>query len=286
AGDLPIDDPGTVTTSPPTTANNYLHVTVSDDNTDNSIQAPNNVLGDDGTGWQVAMATPGALNATQTTGDLSLPVQLALFRAIAGDKQVTLEWVTASEVQNLGFEVWKAVGNRNYELLSSYQSNPDLLGQLNSNSETHYSLIDQMVANGITYHYKLVDVSVNGSRTEHGPVTATPQATEVEVTTIDAEVPMEFELYVNYPNPFNPTTTIRFDIPTLSEMDVVPVALNIYTITGQKVRTLFDGVVEPGVHELVWDGTSDNGRQLSSGVYIAVLTSEQLQKSIRMILSQ
>lgn len=67
AGDLPVDDPGTVVTNGDTEAGNFLHV-LPDNSTDSSIQAPNNVLGDDGTGWYGATPTPGALNTLQSSG--------------------------------------------------------------------------------------------------------------------------------------------------------------------------------------------------------------------------
>lgn len=286
AGDLAVDDPGTVTTSPPTTANNYLHVTPDDDTGDNSLQAPDNVLGDDGNGWMVLAATPGALNGNQTSGDVTLPVQLTSFRAIAGNHKVTLRWITASEIDNLGFEVWKAFPGGDFSLLSSYQTNSELRGQLNSNTETRYAFIDRFVANGKTYRYKLVDVSVNGERTEHGPVSATPQASEVEVSTLDSDLPTRFHLYSNYPNPFNPSTTIRFDIPLLRREELAPVKLEIYNTLGEKVRTLFHGAVEPGVHEVVWDGTTDDGQSVPAGIYYAILKSSQIQLTIKMVFAQ
>ena len=68
AGDLAVDDPGTVVTSGPPTAANYLHVTVDDSNSDTTLQATNNVRGDPGTGWALAAETPGSINVGQTSG--------------------------------------------------------------------------------------------------------------------------------------------------------------------------------------------------------------------------
>jgi len=70
------------------------------------------------------------------------------------------------------------------------------------------------------------------------------------------------ELYPNYPNPFNPTTTIRFSIPNDSQ-----VKLSIYNIRGQRVTTLVNDTLTPGYHEAVWNGTDSHGRCVSSGVY-------------------
>jgi len=68
AGDLAVDNPGTVVTNGPTHANNFLHVTALDTASDSTLQAPNNVIGDSGSGWQILAATPGAKNGNQTSG--------------------------------------------------------------------------------------------------------------------------------------------------------------------------------------------------------------------------
>jgi hypothetical protein len=69
-GDMTTDDPGTVTTAGSTTADNYLHVTIDDTHSDNSLNAPDNVLGDDGTGWVLTTDTPGAINTGQACADI------------------------------------------------------------------------------------------------------------------------------------------------------------------------------------------------------------------------
>lgn len=72
AGDLHTDDPGTVTTNLPSSADNFLHVTVNDDSGDNSLRAPNDILNDTGNGWTLAAATPGAVNGGQSSGSLNI----------------------------------------------------------------------------------------------------------------------------------------------------------------------------------------------------------------------
>lgn len=76
------------------------------------------------------------------------------------------------------------------------------------------------------------------------------------------ELPKEFALMQNYPNPFNPSTTIKFALPVAGR-----VTLDVFNIVGQRVRTLVDGEYEAGYHALPWDGRSDAGQQLASGVY-------------------
>jgi len=76
-------------------------------------------------------------------------------------------------------------------------------------------------------------------------------------------LPDVFALHNNYPNPFNPVTNITYDIPEVAE-----VRLDIYNVAGQKVRTLTQGLHEPGRYRIQWNATNDFGQQLSSGMYI------------------
>jgi len=73
----------------------------------------------------------------------------------------------------------------------------------------------------------------------------------------------------NYPNPFNPETTIQYSISKDS-----PVELTVYNIKGQKVKTLIDETQTKGIHEVIWDGTDANNKSVSSGIYLYKLTSE------------
>lgn len=272
AGDLTSDDPGTVTTLPPTTANNFLAVTSGDDGGNNSMEAPNDVLGDDGTGWTNAGETPGALNSGQT-GDVSLPVTLSFFGATINKNKVILEWTTESEVNNLGFEVLRSTQNPdNFSLISSYLYNPDLQGQGNTNIRTEYSFTDNSIDENLTYWYKLVDIDFNGNRTEHGPISANHNTNTVS----------GFSLHQNYPNPFNPNTTIQFEIPP--EVENQHVVLSIYNQLGERVVTLFTGMAESGSHLFKWNGKDRFGKRLSSGVYVCALQSGNSISSMKMVL--
>jgi hypothetical protein len=78
-----------------------------------------------------------------------------------------------------------------------------------------------------------------------------------------AGIPDEFALYNNYPNPFNPITNIKYDIP-----EVADVRLEIYNIAGQRIRTLVQGQHEPGRYKVQWAAKNDYGRPVASGMYI------------------
>jgi hypothetical protein len=86
-----------------------------------------------------------------------------------------------------------------------------------------------------------------------------------------------FKLVGNYPNPFNPSTKIVFEVPTQSN-----VRIEIYNVLGQKVRTLINGERTPGHYEMLWNATDDSGNKLSSGMYIAVMNAGDYNHSIKM----
>jgi M6 family metalloprotease-like protein len=92
-------------------------------------------------------------------------------------------------------------------------------------------------------------------------------------------VPAETRLYSNYPNPFNPATTIRFDLSTSS-----PVNLSVYNIRGQLVKTLLNTFKSAGSYELVWDGTDNSDKLESSGIYFYRLHYNKKQIHKKMIM--
>ncbi|MBN1212508.1 MAG: T9SS type A sorting domain-containing protein [candidate division Zixibacteria bacterium] len=95
----------------------------------------------------------------------------------------------------------------------------------------------------------------------------------------DNLVPGGFQLYDNYPNPFNPNTIISYDLP-----DAAYVKLEIFNLLGRKVATLVDGVQEAGHKQVEWRSTDDSGRKVSSGIYLYRLTAGDFAQSRKMIL--
>ena len=107
------------------------------------------------------------------------------------------------------------------------------------------------------------------------------QLIETVARTISSEVkviPDEFVLHQNFPNPFNPSTEIRFDLPEASVVN-----LTIFNIMGQKIRTLSNTELTPGYHTLVWDGTSDNGSQVATGMYFFAIQTDKYQSTKKML---
>jgi hypothetical protein len=75
--------------------------------------------------------------------------------------------------------------------------------------------------------------------------------------------PDEFRLYNAYPNPFNPTTTLKYEMGSAG-----PVFIDVFNVSGRKIRSLYNGIQSPGQHEIRWDARDDRGRQVSSGIYL------------------
>lgn len=94
-----------------------------------------------------------------------------------------------------------------------------------------------------------------------------------------AAIPTTYELDQNFPNPFNPTTTIRFGLPETGE-----VSLKVYNARGQLVRTLANGNFEAGYHNITWDAKLDNGSHVASGIYFYQILSKDFHQVKKMIL--
>ncbi|NOY60606.1 MAG: T9SS type A sorting domain-containing protein [Calditrichaeota bacterium] len=172
------------------------------------------------------------------------PVELADFSGeVEVGKGIRLKWETGSEANHAGFNLFrKEEGGSEYKKINDMLIRPDGTRQ--------YEFFDRQVKVGKTYLYKLEDVSLTGSRTQH------------ESISIFVEKPVSFELSQNYPNPFNALTQIRYQLPEQSVLSI-----KIYNILGQEVRTLVDGVKEAGYHTVIWNGLDNFNRPVSSGIY-------------------
>ena len=87
-----------------------------------------------------------------------------------------------------------------------------------------------------------------------------------KITLVDETQPIDFAITGNYPNPFNPATTIDFTVPEAGNA-----SLAVYNVNGQKIRELVSGNLTAGRHSVVWDGRDHDGKSVSSGVYITRL---------------
>ncbi len=201
-------------------------------------------------------------------GDVSLDVQISAFKANPVWNGIRLSWNVQSQVNNAGFDVLrKDPGATRYKIISSYLSNDSLKGLGTVTSPVIYNFTDTKVQPGDTYHYMIQSVSTTGRTTPLNTLSAT------------ARVPQTYALYQNFPNPFNPSTTIRFDLKQQSS-----VVLDIYNVLGQKVMERNYGQMKIGSYE-----KSINMEQFSSGVYfymirVAGQNSEGFQAVKKMVL--
>ncbi|MDP8203877.1 MAG: FG-GAP-like repeat-containing protein [Candidatus Tenebribacter mawsonii] len=101
-----------------------------------------------------------------------------------------------------------------------------------------------------------------------------------EGTGTSNDLPLLIELKGNFPNPFNPETTIRFETANLRDLT----RIEIYNLKGQKIKTLISEQLSPGQHSVVWHGTNESGKAVTSGVYLYKMKSGDYQKTRKMIL--
>ncbi|MBA7568016.1 hypothetical protein ES708_09735 [subsurface metagenome] len=102
------------------------------------------------------------------------------------------------------------------------------------------------------------------------------------ITSVDdapVSLPTSFALHPNYPNPFNPSTTLRFDLPEAAE-----VTLLVYDLLGREIIRLVDGRHEAGPYRVIWNSRDAQGRQVPTGVYLVRMVSEKYSKTIKMVL--
>jgi|GEM_PF-2111972 len=189
--------------------------------------------------------------------DDAIPVELTAFIAKVINNNVTLEWSTATETNNLGFEI-----ERKSELLSNWVAIGFMKGNTTTTERNDYAFIDKNVTPGI-YEYRLKQIDFDGSYVYH-------LLNEiVEITT-----PSQIALFQNYPNPFNPVTKISFNLPISGKT-----SLGIFNLLGENVAAVINEELNSGYHEYVF-----NASMLASGVYFYKLESGSFIDVKKMIL--
>ncbi|NOX88775.1 MAG: hypothetical protein GXO77_07100 [Calditrichaeota bacterium] len=211
--------------------------------------------------------------------DNSLPVQLLLFTYQKETDGIWLQWETASELDNLGFEIWRRIdADTTKELIASFETDDRLKGLGNSNLGRQYEYFDQNVLPGKTYFYELKDVSYAGRKSTVArlSVAFVPKGL---TRVVENTLPDRAELLPNYPNPFNNSTIIEIKIPENSETSYENVSLVLFDLSGRRVRTLFSGALSGGNYRVQWDGKNDYGQILPSGKYICLFRSGKYRRS-------
>ncbi len=184
--------------------------------------------------------------------DVALPVELTSFTVKTDNLGVTLNWKTATETNNAGFDIERTAAGA--QAKKEWQKIGYVEGSGTSNAPKEYSFKNNNVQTG-NYAYRLKQIDRDGAFTYSQQVEAVVAA------------PREFTLSQNYPNPFNPTTTINFAIAEDSRVSV-----KVYDIVGREVATMVDGDVAAGYYNI-----SFNAKDLASGVYMYRITAKHAQ---------
>ena len=194
-----------------------------------------------------------AIDTFDGLGSAVLPVELTSFTAKSTKAGVMLNWTTATEVNNYGFQVEsrKDKGESEWEKVGFVE------GHGNSNSPKEYSFFDNSGATS----YRLKQVDFNGNYEYSDVVTVSSVLTKTE-------------LYQNSPNPFNPSTKISFSLAETGRVNV-----SVYNVIGQKVAELVNQTMESGIHNVDF-----NASNFTSGLYIYRLETPNYSKTMKMLL--
>ena len=139
------------------------------------------------------------------------------------------------------------------------------------------ALITELLAGNL---YLNVHTAANGAGEIRGQVIVTiPEVLSTEEGDFNNRLPEAFSLSQNFPNPFNPATTLRFGLPAATDVTIV-----VYDLLGQEVIRLINRRLEPGYHQVVWHGRDESGADVSTGLYMGRITTPAYTKSIKMLL--
>ncbi|HEX7358423.1 MAG TPA: T9SS type A sorting domain-containing protein [Ignavibacteriaceae bacterium] len=185
----------------------------------------------------------------------SIPVELASFSANVSGRNVMLNWITATELNNSGFEIERSADNLMWNKIGSVS------GKGTTTEKSYYSFEDNNPVNGKSY-YRLKQMDYDGSF---------EYSNTVEV---DVNIPIKFSLEQNYPNPFNPTTSIKYTINSKQN-----VQLSVYNVLGKEIALLVNEEKPAGNYEVNFDASN-----LSSGVYFYELRAGDFVDMKKMIL--
>jgi hypothetical protein len=188
-----------------------------------------------------------------------IPVELSSFDAVQIGSSVFLQWKTASELNNYGFEIEKATDLNGTPL--KWGKIGFVEGYGNSTSPKDYLFKDNPTGNTIS-HYRLKQIDLDG-KYEYS-----------NVVSIKINLPDKYSLNQNYPNPFNPSTTITYNLPVDAD-----VQLKIYDVLGREVSILVNEFQKAGTYNIPF-----KAEELSSGIYFCRMNSGSFNSSVKMIL--
>ncbi len=180
------------------------------------------------------------------TWDHALPVELSSFTSVINRRDVTLNWTTASETNNSGFEIERSTVSGSWNKIGFVSGNGT------STTPHSYSFVDRGLNSG-KYNYRLKQVDFNGNH-EYFNLN----------NEVNVGIPVKFDLSQNYPNPFNPSTKINFDLPYDSKVNI-----KLFDMSGREVGALVNDVRTAGYYTVDF-----NASNVSSGVYFYRISAE------------
>ena len=193
------------------------------------------------------------------------PAELASFDGAMQSDRVVLNWSTVSQTNNAGWRVMRSVDGENFEAVGNF-----VQGAGTADALMNYRFEDNELPGVAKVYYRLEQVDLDGSIS---------QSNVIEVL-LGARMPLPTEFAVNvYPNPFNPSTTISYELP-----ESAPVSVVIYDVLGQQVRHLISQFNSAGRYSVQWDARDNQGRGVASGVYIAKVDAGTTTLSQKMLL--
>jgi len=201
------------------------------------------------------------INPDGQLGNSIVPVELVSFTANISNNSVTLNWITASELNNSGFEIERSSHTERSRSMTDWEKIVFVNGNGTTSEYNSYKFIDNDLSAG-KYVYRLKQIDLDGSFT---------YSNEVEV---DLSLPQSFSLEQNYPNPFNPSTSIKYQVSSISN-----VSLKVYDILGNEVSTLVNEIQPAGIYEV-----DINASALTSGVYFYKLQAGSFSETKKMLL--
>lgn len=205
----------------------------------------------------------------------ALPTELSLFQATIIANKIYLAWQTSTEVNNFGFEVQRSTVSSQLSANSEADSRTTesirddswskigfVQGCGNSNSPKDYTFVDEKLAGPGVYFYRLKQID-NDGKFEYS-----------KIVSVNFNRPMEFQLEQNFPNPFNPVTSIRFTLPEGGS-----VLMKIYDALGREVKTILNEFMPAGVHSI-----NISVGNLCSGIYYYEITAGRHNAIRKMII--
>jgi hypothetical protein len=172
-------------------------------------------------------------------------------------------------ISNLNWEEHEAEDFRYFRIYRGETADFEIGPEVLVHETVGTNWIDE--AGGVNFFYKITALDFAGNESD--------PATPDEVVDVDEAPPVALTLHANVPNPFNPKTEIRFELPTAGNAQ-----LSVYDVTGRAIRELASEHLDAGVHVYTWDGRNDGGQPMASGIYFSVLSAEGRDLRQKMVL--